>query len=103
RQALESARSPQENEMNRPENFLFDVRVRERMIAQGLLSDEAISGHLEALNDRAEQLETLDLEQPALVSEKPPPEPAPVLGGLGVPTLSPIQSQSPVRPLDAGV
>lgn len=88
--------------MNRPQNFKFDVRVRERLMAQGGLAAADLDVHLGKLKDCAQDYDVVDLEQPALVTEKAPPPPPAPLPGLAVSALSPIQT-SPVRPIESGV
>jgi hypothetical protein len=89
--------------MNRPENFKFDVRVRERLMAQGALQSGDLAGHLSALTDLEGSFDIVELEQPALASEKLPPPPVAPLPGLAVPMLNPLQSAAPVRPIEGGV
>ncbi len=70
--------------MSDREQFMYDVRVRDRFMAEGAISKSEVERHLAALVDVAEQCEELDLEQPALSKEPdesavPPTEPeAPV-------------------------
>jgi len=52
-----------------PENFKYDVRVRERMLKRGLLTESELSKHVEALADVADQVIEVELKQPALVKE----------------------------------
>jgi hypothetical protein len=52
--------------MTGPEIFKLDVRIRERMLRKGLLSEAEVNKHLEALPDVASQGEDLVLRQPAL-------------------------------------
>lgn len=52
-----------------PENFKYDVRVRERMLKRGLLTESELTKHVEGLADVAEQLVEVELKQPALVKE----------------------------------
>lgn len=44
----------------------WDVRVRERNLRKGLLGDKDVEKHLSQLPDVAEQMEPLELPQPAL-------------------------------------
>ncbi|MFO0549249.1 MAG: hypothetical protein U0271_12730 [Polyangiaceae bacterium] len=44
----------------------IDVRVRERMLANGLLDPKDLEKHLAELPDVAEQGEAIDLHQPAV-------------------------------------
>ncbi len=52
-----------------PENFKYDVRVRERMLKRGLLTENELSKHVDALADVTEQVIEVELKQPALVKE----------------------------------
>ena len=52
-----------------PENFKYDVRVRERMLKRGLLTESELSKHVEALADVTDQVVEVELKQPALVKE----------------------------------
>jgi len=52
-----------------PENFKYDVRVRERMLKRGLLTESELSKHVDALADVTDQLVEVELKQPALVKE----------------------------------
>jgi hypothetical protein len=45
----------------------FDVRVRERYLANGTLDAKMIEKHLGELKDVAANAETVDLQQPAIV------------------------------------
>jgi hypothetical protein len=44
----------------------WDVRVRERNLKKGLLTEKDVEKHQSQLADAAEQLDHLDLPQPAL-------------------------------------
>lgn len=46
------------------ENFLYDVRIRERLLTKGTLQPEAVKKYLEALVDVESQCEPVSLEQP---------------------------------------
>ena len=46
--------------------FKYDVRVRERMLKKGLLTESDLERHLASLVDREAACELLPLEQPAL-------------------------------------
>src|SRR5215510_11172885 len=63
--------------MDAPENFKFDVRIRARMLAKGGLSEGDVQKHLEALQDAASSVESVDISQPAIgtPAERPPPPP----------------------------
>jgi hypothetical protein len=52
-----------------PENFKYDVRVRERMLKRGLLTESELNKHVEALADVTDQVVEVELKQPALVKE----------------------------------
>src|SRR6478735_7745361 len=52
-----------------PENFKYDVRVRERMLKRGLLTESELTKHVDALADVADQVIEVELKQPALVKE----------------------------------
>jgi len=52
-----------------PENFKYDVRVRERMLKRGLLTDSELGKHIDALADVTDQVVEVELKQPALVKE----------------------------------
>ncbi len=97
--------------MNQPENFEYDVRIRKRMLARGGISADGLSARLAQLKDVARDCEVIDLEQPALISEKEvaPEPPMGGLVGLGIPPLAdpapPLHSLGlggRVSPLDGG-
>ncbi|MEO6600475.1 MAG: hypothetical protein ABIQ16_11415 [Polyangiaceae bacterium] len=52
-----------------PENFKYDVRVRERMLKRGLLTDAELTKHIEAAADVTDLLVEVELKQPALIKE----------------------------------
>jgi hypothetical protein len=52
-----------------PENFKYDVRVRERMLKRGLLTETELSKHIDAATDVTDLLVEVELKQPALVKE----------------------------------
>ena len=52
-----------------PAELKFDVRVRERLLADGLLSETEVQKHLEALPDLEGQAVELTVKQPALSNE----------------------------------
>jgi hypothetical protein len=52
-----------------PENFKYDVRVRERMLKRGLLTESELTKHVDALADVTDQVVEVELKQPALVKE----------------------------------
>ena len=44
----------------------WDIRVRERMVRNGTLTDKDIEKHIGALPDLAEQTEPVSMSQPAI-------------------------------------
>jgi hypothetical protein len=52
-----------------PASLKFDVRVRERLLDDGLLSESEVSKHLEALPDLENQVVEMTMKQPALSNE----------------------------------
>jgi outer membrane biosynthesis protein TonB len=52
-----------------PAELKFDVRVRERLVADGLLSETEVQKHLESLPDLEGQAVDLTMKQPALSNE----------------------------------
>ena len=89
--------------MSQREQFMYDVRVRDRFLNEGAISKTDVEKHLAGLVDLADACEELELEQPALASEQeevaapveaPPvvaPGPSPTLGGFGAePARAPI-------------
>jgi hypothetical protein len=52
-----------------PEFFKYDIRVRERMLKRGLLTESELSKHVDALADVADQVIEVELKQPALQKE----------------------------------
>jgi len=77
-----------------PENFKYDVRVRERMLKRGLLTESELTKHVEALADVTDQVIEVELKQPALVKESERVErvvtraaPRPVVSALPVRSL----------------
>src|SRR6187551_3537761 len=77
-----------------PENFKYDVRVRERMLKRGLLTEGELTKHVDALADVADQVIEVELKQPALVKEServervvPRTAPRPVVASLPVRSL----------------
>jgi hypothetical protein len=47
----------------------FDVRVRERLVKKGLLTEAEVDEHLNALPDRADNAVEVGIKQPALQTE----------------------------------
>jgi hypothetical protein len=54
--------------MTDPELFKFDVRVRERMLKRGRITEADVSRHLASLADLDSVCETVEQPQPALFS-----------------------------------
>src|SRR5450755_3465878 len=52
-----------------PEFFKYDIRVRERMLKRGILTDAELSKHVDALADVTDQVIEVELKQPALQKE----------------------------------
>lgn len=52
-----------------PAELKFDVRVRERLVGDGLLSESEVEKHLESLPDLESQAVDLTIKQPALSNE----------------------------------
>ncbi len=52
--------------MNIEEEFRFDVRIQERMLKKGLVSEEELEQRLSGLKDVESESEELELEQPGL-------------------------------------
>lgn len=51
--------------------LLFDVRVRERFLAKGVLDAKALERHLSELPDLESRAEVIAIEQPAIGAAKP--------------------------------
>ncbi|HEY4158960.1 MAG TPA: hypothetical protein VGM29_12715 [Polyangiaceae bacterium] len=52
-----------------PDQFKYDVRVRERLLRSGDLSEADLKKHVDALADVSDQLVEVELKQPALQKE----------------------------------
>src|SRR5262245_33960139 len=52
-----------------PETLKFDVRVRERLLKKGLLTEAEVEQHLAGLPDRPEDALDIGIKQPALQTE----------------------------------
>jgi hypothetical protein len=52
-----------------PENFKYDMRVRERMLRRGQLTESELAKHVDALTDVADLVIEVELKQPALQRE----------------------------------
>lgn len=57
--------------MKSSELFKFDVRVRERMLKKGLISDKDLASHLESLVDREAACDDVRLDQPGIGRHEP--------------------------------
>jgi len=55
--------------MSERELFMYDVRVRDRFLTEGVITKADVDRRLAALPDLADQCEDVDLEQPALSTE----------------------------------
>src|SRR6478736_3454317 len=76
------------------ENFKYDVRVRERMLKRGLLTESELTKHVESLADVTDQVIEVELKQPALVKEServervvPRAAPRPIVAPVAVRSL----------------
>lgn len=67
--------------MSDRELFMYDVRVRERFLAEGAITKADVERRLAALRDLEDQCEEVDLEQPAL-SKEPEEVIAPVVSEM---------------------
>lgn len=52
--------------MSIEEEFRFDVRIQERLLKKGLVSEEELKQRLDSLKDVEGDSEILDLQQPGL-------------------------------------
>ncbi len=52
-----------------PAELKFDVRVRERLVGDGLLAESEVQKHLEGLPDLESQIVEISIKQPALQNE----------------------------------
>jgi hypothetical protein len=52
-----------------PEDFKYDMRVRERMLKRGELTESELTKHVDALTDVADLVVEVELKQPALQRE----------------------------------
>ena len=52
-----------------PEDFKYDMRVRERMLRRGELTESELTKHVDALTDVADLVIEVELKQPALQRE----------------------------------
>ncbi len=58
--------------MTDPDPFKYDVRIRERMIRHGLLSEAEVTRHLDGLSDVETKCESVPQHQPALGAGEAP-------------------------------
>lgn len=54
--------------MTDPEQFKYDVRIRERMIRRGQVTEADVARHLEGLSDVETKCEPVPQHQPALAA-----------------------------------
>jgi hypothetical protein len=52
--------------LNDSDFFKHDIRIRERMLRRGFVTESEVARHLEGLADAESKSETLDHHQPAL-------------------------------------
>jgi hypothetical protein len=99
--------------MDVPVNFKFDVRIRARMLAKGMISDADVTKHVDGLPDREAETTAIDLAQPALtppgerppVNVRPAPRPAPVAVAAVAAVAersAPMSVAPPPLPVDEG-
>jgi hypothetical protein len=55
--------------MSTNDNFKYDVRVRDRLVAKGLLTPEAVKAYLDGLKDLESEARPIGVAQPALSGE----------------------------------
>lgn len=61
----------------KPNPWTFDVRVRDRNLKAGTISDKDVDKYVSTLPDLAEQTEPFGTSQPALLQPPAAPAPAP--------------------------
>ena len=61
--------------MDLPRNFKFDVRIRSRLLAKGVLTEAEVGKYLEGLEDRHAASHSVELAQPALINPEDRPTP----------------------------
>jgi hypothetical protein len=47
-------------------DYYFDIRVRDRLVASGVLDPKVLEQHIAELSDLDSQAETIGIDQPAL-------------------------------------
>ena len=52
--------------MSSNNDFKYDVRVRDRFVSKGLLTQEAVKAHLDGLKDLESEARAIGVPQPAL-------------------------------------
>jgi len=77
------------------ELFNYDVRVRERMLRRGAISDSELAKHLDALPDLEGRFDELALRQPALQRGDEPagPRTPSAIAPRSVPPASPPSTE----------
>jgi hypothetical protein len=55
--------------MSTNDNFKYDVRVRDRFVSKGLLTQEAVKAYLDGLKDLESEARPIGVAQPALSSD----------------------------------
>ena len=84
--------------MSERELFLYDVRVRDRFLTEGVITKADVDRRLATLPDLADHCEEVDLEQPALSTEPDDSiAPAPVELRPSVERTQSSFADSPVR------
>jgi hypothetical protein len=53
--------------MSTSDSFKYDVRIRERMLAKGMLTETDLKSHIEALKDLEAESRSVSIPQPAFV------------------------------------
>jgi hypothetical protein len=61
--------------MDLPRNFKFDVRIRSRLLAKGVIDEAEVGKYLETLEDREASSLVIELPQPALINPEDRPTP----------------------------
>lgn len=76
--------------------WMMDVRVRERNLKAGTLTDKDVEKYVSQLPDLADQAEPFALSQPAL--EQPAPAPAPMAEPPHEPSEPPVAASTGGEP-----
>jgi hypothetical protein len=69
----------------------YDLRVRERLLAAGVVTQADIERYLTELPELETQADALGIGQPALVASASPPPPAPIVTSTSAPS-TPVQA-----------